>query len=486
MTPPLLSALVFLPLAGALAAWLLPRRWAPGLAGLVMVLDLILAVAAVAAFDATTPGFQLQEKHLWIPGLGVSYQLGVDALSLFFLPVTALLFLAALAAAWKLGGETPGPQLGFLLLLQGATLGIFCALDTLLFFVFWELALVPLYFLLLRWGATAGAAAAAPRYFLIMLAGGVPLLFAFLFLAFSQATPTTDLIALLAAPLPRGTQQIVFVLLFLGFGVKVPLVPLHTWLPQFALAAPGYVTAIVVGLKLGIYGLLRWAIPLAPQAAQELHWLLAGAGTVAVLYGAVGMLSQTNLRAVLAFASVSHAGLAVLGLSALSSRGVQGVVALTLSFSLATGGGFLLLEFLRQRTGSTDLQSLGGAARSMPLLAGGFLLCGLVGMGLPGTAGFPGELLVILAALHHHAGSGLGALFGLTVGAAAFLTAYRKAFFGPVSRPEVAAAADLRPREWAVLVVIVVLALGFGLFPGPLLDALLPAAEAWAMRIPAP
>jgi NADH-quinone oxidoreductase subunit M len=300
-----------------------------------------------------------------------------------------------------------------------------------------------------------------------MLAGGVPLLFAFLTLAASQVSFAFDLTALLAAPLPRATQYALLLLFLLGFGAKVPVFPLHTWLPQTALAAPGAITALLV----------------APEAAEDLHWLLAGLGTVSLLYGAVASLGQTNLRVMLAYSSISHVGLVLVGVASLSFQGIQGAVAQLLNFSVATGGAFLLAEFLRQRTGSTDIRSLGGAMGTMPLLAGGFLLCGLAGMGLPGTSGFPGELLILISALRTHAGAGLGALFGLVVGAAGFLGLYRKAFFGPVTRPEVAQAQDLRPREWAVLIVIVLLTLGCGLYPAPLLDIIAPAAAVWAGRM---
>lgn len=485
MSFPLLSAIIFLPLAGALLLWLLPARAARWAAASCMLAVLALAAAAVAAFDRAASGFQLLERAGWIPGLNIHYQVGVDGLSLLFLPASALLFLGAVAATWTTSQDAPRLHFSLLLVFQTATLGVFCALDTILFFLFWELTLVPLYFLLGRWGVTAGAGRVASRYVLVMLAGGVPLLFAFLLLASSQVAPTFDLALLLAAPLPEGKQVLLLLLFLVGFGVKVPLVPLHTWLPQLALAAPGSLTALLVGLKLGAYGLIRFAVPLAPTAAVELHWLLAGLGTVAVLYGAVGTLSQTNLRVVLAYSSISHVGMAVLGLAALSPRGVQGSVTLVLSFAVAAGGAFLFAEFLRQRTGSTDIASLGGAARTMPILADGFLICGLAGVGMPGTSGFPGEMLILLATLQTHTGAGLGALFGLVVGVAGFLSIYRKAFYGPVTQPEVAQASDLRAREWAVLVVVVGLAVGLGLYPGPVLDIIAPAAEAWAARLPA-
>ncbi len=480
MNLPLLSMLIFLPLAGAALLWLLPARAARHVAALAMLAALLWSTAVLLAYVPSGERFQLVERAVWIGSLNIHYLLAVDGLSVLFLPATALLFLGSLVAGWNAVRAAPRLYYSLLLLLQTATLGIFCALDTALFFVFWELTLVPIYFLLGRWGVTAGGGAAATRYFLIMLAGGIPLLLAIVILAASQPVPTFDLMALLAAPLPRSTQTAVFLLCLLGFGVKVPLVPLHTWLPQFSLAAPGSLTALLVGLKLGAFGLIRFAVPLAPQAALDLHWLLAGLGTVAILYGAVGMLAHSNLRVALAYASICHVGLAVLGLASYTAQGAQGAVSLLLSFSVATGGAFVLLEFLRQRTGSTDIHALGGAAKTMPMLATGFLICGLAGVGMPGTSSFPGEFMLIIAALHSHTGAGMAALFGLAIAAGSFLALYRQAFFGPVERETVAQASDLRPREGLVVVAIIVMIVGIGVYPGPWTQVVRPASEAWA------
>lgn len=480
MSLPLLSLLIVLPLAGAALLWLLPEKWTRVLVTVTLLSVLGIATAALVAYDPQGVRFQLVERVLWIASLNAHYLLAVDGLSVLFLPATALLFVGTLVASWNAIDSARRLYYSLLLLLLSATLGIFCAFDTLLFFVFWELTLIPLYFLLARWGVTSDAAQAAARYCLLMLAGGVLLLMAFVLLAASQVTPTFDLTVLLGVPLPKETQWAVFLLYLLGFGIKVPLVPLHTWLPQFALAAPGSLTAVLVGLKLGAYGLIRFAIPLAPEVAVQLHWLLAGLGTLALLYGAVAMLAQSNLRVAMAYASVCHVGLAVLGLASFSAQGTQGAVSLLLSFSVATGGAFILLEALRQRTGSTDIHALGGAAKSMPLLATGFLVCGLAGVGMPGTSSFPGEFLLILSALGSHTGAGMAALFGLSIAAGAFLHLYRKAFFGPISRSTVEKAEDLRPREWAVLVALIVMIVAIGVYPEPWFDLVRPSAEAWA------
>lgn len=482
---PILSLLLALPFAGAAGCLLLARGGARALAIAAAGATLLAALAAVGLFDPARGDFQLLEERLWIPGIGVHYRVGVDGLSLFFLPATALLFAAAIVAGARAPRPAPGFHYALLLLLEGATLGVFCALDTLLFFVFWEFALLPLYFLIGLWGLGAAGRAAAARYFLIMLAGGVPLLFALLLLAAASGLGF-DLPALLAlAPdaLPRGVQLAVFLLLLIGLGVKVPFVPLHTWLPSLALGAPATVTALLVGLKLGAYGLLRLALPLSPLVARELHWLLAGLGTLAILYGAVAALAQSNLRGALAYGSVAHVGLAVLGLASFSVAGVQGTVLLLLGFALATGGSFLLLAALQRRLGGSDLARLSGLRRRMPRLAGLLLLFGLAGMGMPGTSGFPAEFLILVAALPAHSGAALAALFGLVVAAAAFLAPYRSAFFGPLRPGPADEADDLTRREFAVALLFALLLVGFGLWPSWLLEAIRPAAELWVARL---
>ncbi len=507
---PWLTLLLALPLAGALSTALVRRApWAQRLALASSGLTLLCSLCIVVLFERSDDGFQFVESARWIPGLNVGYLVGVDGLSVLFLPATALLFAAAVVAGWRArvatgpaagsflaadasAGVAPGVYFSLLFLLEAATLGVFCALDALLFYFCWESTLPPLYFLVSLWGLGAGRQTAAVRYFLVMLAGGVPLLFGLLAAAFGHGkggVPVFDLPSLLATPLPESVQMLVFLLLLVGFGVKVPLVSLHTWLPSIALGAPAAVTALLVGLKLGVYGLIRFAIPLAPLAARDLHWLLAGFGTLAMLYGSVAALVQSNLRGMLAYASLAHVGLVLLGLASFSVSALQGAVLQLLNFSLAAGGGFLVLSFLQRRYGSTDAAQLGLLFGRLPLLSGFFLLFGLAGIGLPGTSGFPGELLIIVAALHDHTGAGLAALFATVVGAAAFLAPYRAAFFatgtvypGTGIGASTAAAGpvdDLLAREIAVLLVLAGLIVLIGVHPMPWLELIRPAAEAW-------
>lgn len=482
-------SLLFLTLPlGAALIWLLPRQESAKYVALtIALLNLAIAIAIMAQFDPGLSGFQLVERAPWIPTLNIQYLVGIDGISLLFLPATILLFIGAILSSWNSVNTLPRLYYSLLLILLTATLGIFCALDTILFFFFWELSLIPIYFLVSLWGVGPNRRHAAVKYLLVMVAGGIPLLFGFILLAFSHATSggalVFDLPALLATPIPAKLQVAVFLLLLLGFAVKIPVFPLHTWLPLVAMEGPAVVTALLVGIKLGAYGLIRFAIPLAPQAAQQLSWLLLALGTIGMVFGAVAALAQTNLRRMLAYASLSHVGLVVLGIASFDLQGIQGAVLQLLTFTLASGGGFLLINALHLRIGSTDLLSLGGAARSMPLLASFFVLFGFAGMGLPGTSGFPAEMLILLSTFKHHIGAGLAALFTMVLGTAYFLSLYRRTFLGPIHNPVVADAVDLRPRELAIAILFSLFILAAGFYPSAILDVIKPAGEAWAAQI---
>jgi NADH-quinone oxidoreductase subunit M len=486
---PLLSlVLVTLPIGAALI-WLAPNeRLARWIALFAAGIDLALTLAMVSGFDRTSGGFQFVEQIAWIPTLNVNYLVGVDGLSVLFLPLTVLLFVGVILASWTSVRTLPRLYYTLLLILESATLGIFCALDTMLFFLFWELTLVPTFFLISLWGVGPQRRYAAVKYTLMMLTGGVPLLFGFLLLAFNHAGLDTsgagnglvfDYPTLLANPLPAGLQTAVFLLLLAGFAVKAPVFPLHTWLPTVAMEGPASIAAIMTGLKLGVFGLLRFTIPLAPAAAREFHWLIAGLGVIGILYGALMALSQTNLRRMLAFSSMSHVGLVLLGIASFNLQGIQGALFQLLNFTIVAGGLFLLAGFLHHRVGSTDIISLGGVAHSMPLLAAFFLLFGLAAMGVPGTNGFPAEFLLILSALETHTGAGLAALAGVVIGAAYFLGIYRRAFLGQAHHSAVADAVDLRARELWVVAVLGTLILAGGIYPDSVLELTRTASEGW-------
>ncbi len=489
---PLLSTLLLLPLLGGAMIWLLPQIRPRLTALIVLGIGLLPALAIVFGLDGRNPGFQFVEQYPWIPALDSHFKLGIDAISAPFLPLTLLLFAAATLASWNSVQSMPRAYYSLLLLFATATLGVFMAIDTLAFFLFWELTLVPLYFLISLWGVGPHRRYAATKYTLFMLAGGIPLLLSFAFLAFNHAEAvgatlpaglSFDYQTLLTTPLSIDAQRLVFIFLLLGFAVKTPLFPLHTWLPIVALEGPAPIAALLVGLKLGAYGLIRFAVPLAPSAAQELHWLLAGLGVIGILYGALAAMHQSNLRRMLAYSSISHVGLVVLGIASYNQQGLQGALFQLMNFVLIAGGLFLSTGYLHQRLGSTDLIHLGGVAQRMPLLAALFMFLGLASLGVPGSSGFPAEFLILISALHSHTGAGLAALFGMVLGAGYLLNSYRRSFYGPLQYEQLHGLEDLRPRELATLLLFAALVLLFGLFPGLILDLNQTAVATWLAHL---
>ncbi|MCU7799005.1 MAG: NADH-quinone oxidoreductase subunit M [gamma proteobacterium symbiont of Lucinoma myriamae] len=486
---PILSLLLFiLPIAAGLILLTSDQSKARWIALLGATGSLLISLGIVINFDQTNAGFQFVERLAWMPGLNIDYIVGIDGISVLFLPLTSLLFIGIILASWNSIRTMPRLFFILLLLLETATLGIFVSLNTILFFLFWELTLIPIYFLIIYWGIGPNRRYAAVKYTMVMMAGGVPLLFGFILLAFNHAYMGSgdlvfDYISLLNNPLPAELQNGIFFLLLLGFAFKAPIFPLHTWLPAIAMEGPASIAAIMTGLKLGAYGLIRFTVPLAPDAAQEFHWLLAGLGITGVLYGAVLAISQTNLRKMLAFSSVSHVGLVILGIASFSTQGIQGALFQLYNFTIVAGGIFILLGFLHHRTGSTELVSLGGVAKTMPLLASFFFIFGLAGLGVPGTNGFIAENLILVSALETHTGAGIAALVGMVLAAAYFLNIYQRTFLGPVKNDVISTAMDLRTRELLVTLGLCVLIIVFGIFPNIILDITRGASEAWVTSL---
>ncbi|HID82921.1 MAG TPA: NADH-quinone oxidoreductase subunit M [Chromatiales bacterium] len=482
---PWLSLLMLLLLTGAGLTALAPARKARWVALLTALTALAVTLLIVIGFDSELSGFQFVESKPWIPTLNIHYLLGVDGISLLFLPATSLLFLLVILASWNAIHSLSKLYFALLLLFQAVVIGIFTSLDTVLFFLFWELSLVPLYFLITLWGQGPNRRYAGTKYVLFMMTGGLPLLLAFVILAIQpDGSYIFNYPGLISVIGENRYQTAVFFMLLIGFGVKTPLVPMHTWLPVLALEGHPATLATIVGLKLGAYGILRFVLPLLPETALSYQWLLAGLGIAGVIYGAVAALSQTNLRRLLAYASLSHVGLVVVGLATFTSQGLQGAVFQLLNFTLIASGLFLLTGFLQQRVGSTDIVSLGGVAKSMPLLTSFFLFLGLASMGIPGTSGFPAELLIILSAFKAYIGVGLATLVAMVLGAAYFLNTYRRAFLGPADREAVIDAVDLKNRELLMMVLISLLVLVFGFYPQAILDIIASAESNWRIIVP--
>ncbi|MBF0144949.1 MAG: NADH-quinone oxidoreductase subunit M [Magnetococcales bacterium] len=464
-------------------------RWAALATTLV---DLALCLAIVGGYQSEIAGFQWVETHPWIPSIGVHYRVGVDGISMWFLPLTALLFAGAVLASWNRVHTLIRLYYSLLLMLKTVTLGIFCALDTILFFFLWELTLIPIYFLVSLWGVGPHRRYAAVQYTLLMIASGIPLLMAFVLLAVEHSTHPTlaplsglvfSLPELLATPTSPAFQTLLFFLLLAGLAPKVPIVPFHVWLPTMAREGPVVVLAFMTGLKLGAYGMIRFLLPLAPKAAHDYHWLLAGLGTLGLLYGAFLALSQTNLLILLAYASISHVGLVLLGMTSMNLTGIQGAVFQLLNFTVISSGLYFMTGFLQHRTGSTEAINLGGLARTMPFFSACYLLFGLAGLGIPGTNGFPAEFLIFMSTLETHTGAGFAALAAVILGAGYFMNLFRKSFFGPVRHELHGNESDLNGRERTLALVLASLILLLGLAPNLLLDPMRVSAENWVGQL---
>ncbi len=455
-----------------------------------VILELLVSLIILLGFDARVPGFQWVETHAWIPSIPIFYRVGVDGLSVWFLPLNALLFLGTILSSWNRVTTMPRLYYTLLLLLKTVTYGIFSALDTILFFFFWELALIPVYFLVSLWGVGPHRRYAAVQYTLLMIASGIPMLMAFVLLAVDHAHLvhgqqlglTFSLPDLLATPASKPFQTLLFFLLLASLAPKLPMVPLHVWLPTMAREGPVVVLAIMTGLKLGAYAILRFLIPLAPLAMREYHWLLTGLGTASLLYGAFLALSQTNLLTLLAYASISHVGLVLLGLAAMNLSGLQGAIFQLINFSLIASGLFFLTGFIQHRTQSTEAVNLGGLARRMPMLTALYLLLGLASMGIPGTSGFPAEFLLLMGILDAHTGVGLAALAAMILGAGYFLNLFRKCFFGPALSETDGILEDLTTRELGIVLTLAAVVILLGFFPHLLLDQIAPTAQSWLLQ----
>ena len=471
--------ILLLPLGAAVTLLARPTiaRWTALATNLIV---LIITIGMTIGFDSSLIGFQYVEKSLWIQTLNIHYFLGVDGISVLFLPATALLFTAVILASWNSIQTLQRVYFALILILEATILGVFSSLDTIFFMLFWEGTLIPLYFLVSLWGVGANRRYAGMKYVLFMMGGGLPILFAFVLLAIqADGTYIFDYTKLVEIAHDNQYQSIIFFLLLFGFGVKTPLFPLHTWMPLLAQEGHPVTIAMLVGLKLGAYGLLRFVVPLAPDASSTFQGLMIGLGIIGVIYGGVAALSQTNIRRMLAFSSLSHVGMIVLGIATLSQQGIQGAVFQLLNLTMLAGGLFLLVGFLHQRIGSTDIISLGGVAKTMPLLTSFFFFLGLANMGVPGTATFPAEFLIIISALDSYAGVGLATLFGVILGAAYFLGIFRKAFLGECRSEIVADAVDLQKHELFVVFVMSLVVLAVGLYPQMILDTMGTATDAW-------
>ncbi|MFO1419235.1 MAG: NADH-quinone oxidoreductase subunit M [Methylotetracoccus sp.] len=490
---PILSALILWPaIAACVVLGLRQTRTIRLVALAASLVELGGSALLLVWFDADSARPQFTERYSWIPSIGADYLVAVDGLSVAFPLMTSLLTTSVILASWTAIDSLRRLFFALLLLLESITVGTFCAMDLALFFLFWEMSPIPLYFLIGLWGTGPRRRVAASQYTLMMLAGGVLILFGIVLLAIShaevQGAPlpsglTFGYHALLSSDVGADVESAIFWLLVLGFAIKTPLFPFHTWLPMAAAEGSAGAIALLTGIKLGVYGLLRVALPLAPHAAVRYGWLLAALGLIGGLYGALLALRQTNFKRLLAYASISHVGLAVAALAALNVTALQGTLLQMLNFSLVSGGLFIIAGFMHQRLGSTEMTGIGGLLRPMPLLGSFLFMLGLASIGVPGTSSFVGEFMMLAGMFDLNAGFALAALPTLILSAAYFLGFYRRAFLGPTIPPTHQDHADLRPRELIVVSVLTACSIVLGLFPNLAIRLSDTSSLTWIKRI---
>jgi len=481
---PWLSLTTFLPLAGVAGLALVPKARANAARLLALVVSLLVfasSVVVLALFRPGEAGFQLVERAWWIRSLGIRYEMGVDGISLFLVVLTTFLLPLCVLASWK---ETRSVRtfMALLLVLESAMVGVFLATDLFLFYVFWEFVLIPMYFVIGGWGSERRVYAAV-KFFLFTLAGGLLMLVGILVLYFLHRNATGiasfSYESLRGLHLSLGSQRWLFLAFFAAFAVKVPLVPLHTWLPDAHTEAPTAGSVILAGvlLKMGTYGFLRFSLPLFPRAAKELVPLLSILAIVGILYGGVIAVMQRDLKRLVAYSSVSHLGFIVLGTFALTTQAMQGGVLYMVNHGLSTGALFLLVGMLYERRHSRMISDFGGAAAVVPVLAGFFLITALSSMALPGLNGFVGEFLVLLGTFLANRVYAVLAAGGVILAAVYLLWAYQRVMHGPVSNEQTRRMKDLSVREIAILVPLVTAMIFIGVYPRPLLSRMQPSVD---------
>jgi len=492
---PLLTALIFVPAAGAVITLLIPAR-RPELTRAVGYVTSAatfgLAVYLLVQFDTSRAGYQFVSDHPWMPALGIRWILGVDGISLFMVALTALLIPISMLASAEL--ERPKSFTFWMLLLEASVIGVFVALDSIVFFVFFELVLVPMYFLIAGWGHD-NRRYAAVKFFLYTATGSAFLFAGILSVAFLHQHATGQLTfdvrvlttwASSAHNMSVTTAKWLFVAFAVGFAVKIPLVPFHTWLPDAHTDAPTAGSVVLAGvlLKMGAYGFLRFAIPMFPQAAVDLAPILLVVAVIGITYGAIVATMQPNLKRIVAYSSIAHLGFVVLGIFALTREGISGGLFTMLSHGLTTGALFLLVGMLYDRRHTYELSEFGGLWKAVPVFGGLFVAATFASIGLPGFSGFVGEFLSLLGAFLTSRWFAVVATTGVILAAVYMLWAVQRAFTG-VPDEKNAATRDIGFREICTVAPLLGLSLFLGFYPKPVLDRLQPSVSALVTQIEA-
>jgi NADH-quinone oxidoreductase subunit M len=485
---PVLSAVTFLPLAGAAVLCLVPREqqaWIRRIAFGTAALDFLVSLLLLRHFAVGEAGFQFVERRPWVLSLGIHYFMGVDGISLWLVLLTTFLTAVAVLSSFPAVTEKVKAYYICLLLLETGMLGVFAALDLVLFYVFWEGMLIPMYFLIGVWGGPRRIYATI-KFVLYTMAGGVLMLVAIIALYFLGGQ-TFDFLQLMRQGLPPGAQRWLFAAFAAAFAIKVPMWPFHTWLPDAHVEAPTAGSVILAGvlLKMGTYGFLRFALPLFPVATREFAPLVLALAVIGILYGALVSMVQPDLKKLVAYSSVSHLGFVMLGMFAFTVQGVQGSLLQMINHGLSTGALFLLVGMVYERRHTRMIADFGGLWAVMPAFAGLFLVVTLSSIGLPGLNGFVGEFLILSGAFGPRPWFTALATLGIILGAVYMLWMFQRVMFGKVTHEENRRLPDLTAREYAVLLPVIAAIIWIGLYPDPVLRRMDASVRAVVQRVQA-
>jgi NADH-quinone oxidoreductase subunit M len=484
---PILTSLVVLPIAGSLLLLFVrdDQEHEPLVRNIALVVSVLVFAETLllwSRFDAASGDYQFIERHAWIPSFGISYFVGVDGISLLLLVLTGFLTPLALLCSWDSVHKKTRAFCITILLLEAAMMGVFVSLDLFLFYVFWDAMLIPMYFLIGIWGYDRRVYAAV-KFILYTMGGSVLMLLAILTLASMQHAATGsysfDLLKIGSMRIPPSQQGWLFLAFALAFAIKVPLFPFHTWLPDAHVEAPTAGSVILAGvlLKMGTYGLLRFAFPLFPEAAAMFAPYLATLAAIGIVYGALVAMVQPDMKKLVAYSSVSHLGFVVLGICAMNTQGVEGAVYQMLNHGISTGGLFLIVGMLSDRRHTRLIAEYGGLKRITPHLVAAFLIITLSSIGLPGLNGFVGEFLILLGTFRWWPQFAAVAATGVILSATYMLWMFQRVNYGEVTSEKNRTLPDLLPREWVILVPIVAVAVLMGVFPGLFLKPIEPSVD---------
>ncbi len=449
-----------------------PVRW---VALIGSILGLLVTVPLYTGFDASSANMQFVEKLLWIERFNIHYHLGLDGLSFWFVPLTAFITVIVVLASWESITERVNQYMGAFLVLSGLMIGVFSALDGLLFYVFFEATLIPMYLIIGIWGGP-NKIYAAFKFFLYTLMGSLLTLVAIIYL-YNVSGGSFDIQTWHKLPLGSLPQTLVFFAFFAAFAVKVPMFPVHTWLPDVHVEAPtgGSAVLAAIMLKLGAYGFLRFSMPIAPDASREWAWLIIALSLIAVVYVGMVALVQKDMKKLVAYSSVAHMGFVTLGFFIFNDLGVSGGIVQMIAHGFVSGAMFLCIGVLYDRVHSRDIAAYGGVVNTMPKFAAFALLFAMANCGLPATAGFVGEWMVILGAVKFNFWVGMLAATALIFGAAYTLWMYKRVYLGPVANDHVKELQDINCREFLILAILAAAVLYMGLYPKPFTDVMDPS-----------